>query len=373
VVVRLPGGRSMRISGTPAQYNLPNTKVGAKEAEIRAVNEAVAADAVPQHAREAPTLREFFQGQFWREWVLSRKNSPSEQTNKMSTYEHHLGPAFGHRRIDQIKTADVAALRAKLLEKELSVKAVNNILAILSTVLHYAVDAEIIEKAPKVSVLKYEPPEVEFWEFADYARLLEAAKEEGPQWLVAVCLAGEAGLRVGEVRGLRWSDVDLVAGTITVAQQLSNRQVVGPPKGRRRRSIPMTATLDRALRSLEVVRTGYVVRDLDGEPYTWSEARNALRRISERAGLPASGWHALRHSYGTHLAMLGVNPWRLQSWLGHTDLATTQRYTHVADAHARPTPGAMLEAAAAITDPDRRVLAMLGARGTVVAPNALTG
>jgi hypothetical protein len=70
--------------------------------------------------------------------------------------------------------------------------------------------------------------------------------------------------------------------------------------------------------------------------------------------------------------MLAVNPWKLQAWMGHTDLKTTQRYTHVAETHARPTPSAMVEAGAAISDPDRRVLAMLGARGTCVAPNALS-
>jgi integrase len=59
----------------------------------------------------------------------------------------------------------------------------------------------------------------------------------------AVSLAGEAGLRVGEVKALRWrEDVDMVAGTVTVNQQM-RQGVVGTPKGRTRRTVPMTALL----------------------------------------------------------------------------------------------------------------------------------
>ena len=110
-----------------------------------------------------------------------------------------------------------------------------------------------------------ERPEIVCWEMEEYARVLAAAKEEGPEWFAAVCLAGEAGLRVGEVRALRWGeDVDLVAGTITVNQQ-TRRGIIGTPKGRTRRTIPMTPLLEKALTSLQVVRQGYVVRPLDDD------------------------------------------------------------------------------------------------------------
>ena len=111
---------------------------------------------------------------------------------------------------------------------------------------------------------KVERPEIEPWDFAQYARLLEAAKIEGPDWYAAVCLAGEAGLRSGEVKALRWrEDVDLIAKTITVNQQTCYGETT-TPKGRTRRTIPMTDALDKALRALETIREGFVVRNLDG-------------------------------------------------------------------------------------------------------------
>ena len=77
--------------------------------------------------------------------------------------------------------------------------------------------------------------------------------------LVSVLLAGDAGLRLGEVLRLRWEDVDLVAQRLTVARQI-RKGVEGTPKGGRRRSVPMTAALTSALSRLEQVRTGPVVR-----------------------------------------------------------------------------------------------------------------
>ena len=61
-------------------------------------------------------------------------------------------------------------------------------------------------------MFKVERPEIVAWDFEQYARLLTAAKAEGDEWYAAACLAGEAGLRVGEVKALRWrEDVDLIA------------------------------------------------------------------------------------------------------------------------------------------------------------------
>jgi hypothetical protein len=62
-----------------------------------------------------------------------------------------------------------------------------------------------------------------------------------------------------------------------------------------------------------------------------------------------------------------VNPWRLQAWLGHKRIDETMLYVHVAENHRREIPPEILAAAAGERDPDRRVLRMLGARGSHVA------
>lgn len=95
-----------------------------------------------------------------------------------------------------------------------------------------------------------------------------------------------------------------------------------------------------------------------------------MGRICRRAGLPVRLFHTLRHTFGTHAAMFGVNPWRLQAWFGHKRIDETMRYVHVAESHPRELPDCVQLAAHGIGDPDRRVLAMLGARGSYVAAAA---
>jgi hypothetical protein len=52
-----------------------------------------------------------------------------------------------------------------------------------------------------------------------------------------------------------------------------------------------------------------------------------------RAGLPERGRRNLRHAFGTHAAMFGVNPWKLMFWMGHKRIDETMLYVHFAEAH----------------------------------------
>jgi integrase len=369
--VKTSDGETLRLFGTPGvpgpYHDLAATKVGATEAEQRAIHEVMTPKLEPTIAKEVPTFAEWFEGRFWREWVIGRRNKPTEVKSKQYIFDRHLKPAFGDKRLDTIGTADVAAFRAQLVEQKLGDKRINNILAVLSKPLKYAVDCELIEKSPKIGMFKTERPEIEPWDFEQYARLLAAAKLEGPEWYAAACLAGEAGLRSGEIKALRWrEDVDLIAKTITVNQQTCYGETT-TPKGRTRRTIPMTSTLEQALRRLEVVREGFVVRNLDGSAKTDGQANAVILRICRRAGLPMKRWHNLRHTFGTHAALFGVNPWRLQSWMGHKRIDETMIYVHVAENHRREIPEPVIEAGEQERDPDRRILMMLAARGSHVA------
>ena len=200
-----------------------------------------------------------------------------------------------------------------------------------------------------------------------------------------MCLAGEAGLRIGEIRELRWrEDVDLAEGYLTVNRQAGNG-FIGTPKGRTRRTVPMTSTLVEALLALpidegvrdlkgRVLREGYVLNnqdagelDKDGKP---NEAHTAFRdaqtshatyRVCDLASLPNRGWHVLRHTFGTHAARFGVNPWQLMEWMGHKRIDETMGYVHIAERH-RSIPPELVSAGMKEADPTARILAMLSAR-----------
>jgi integrase len=318
--------------------------------------------------KEVPTFDEWFNGRYWHEWVVGKRNKPGTIESKKAIYKKHLKPVFGQLRLDKIGVAEVASFRGDLVEQGLADKTINNILAVLSKPLRYAAEVELIAKAPKVGLFKVEPPEIVFWEYAEYARILAATKREGEMVYAAVCLAGEAGLRVGEVKAVRWrEDVDMIARTITVNQQ-TRKGITGTPKGRTRRTVPMTDTLYQALRALSVVREGLVIRGVPGQARSdENQIKNMMYRVCRLAGLPERGWHTMRHSFGTHAAMLGVNPWRLMAWLGHKRMEETMRYVHIASDHMREAPPEVLAAVDGELDPDRKVIRMLGGRVRVPA------
>jgi integrase len=298
-VVQNPDGTRERLSGSAPTHI--NTKVAAERAMLDHIERVLHPQRVPTR-KETPTFEEWFNGRFWDEHVLGRKNKPSEMREKKVIYECYLRPRFGRMPLDEITTAEVARFRAYLIAlekprvtpkpgvpatKKLGEKRINNILAVLSKALKYAVDAEVLAKAPKIGMFKVERPEIVAWDFEQYARY------------AAVCLAGEAGLRVGEIKALRWrEDVDMIARTITVKQQTC-RGETGTPKGRTRRMVPMTTTLYEALKRMSVIREGFVIRNLDGTAKTDTQAVRAIERLCRKAGLPVRLWHTLRHAFGT--------------------------------------------------------------------------
>ena len=124
--VKLPDGKMKRIFGTPSL----NTKVAAQKAEREHIERAL--KPLPQEKKEVPTFADWFwgsdadatepNGRFWNEWVISRKNKPSEANEKKSIYKGHLKQAFGKMRLDQIGVSEIAQFRAKLVKAKLSDK-----------------------------------------------------------------------------------------------------------------------------------------------------------------------------------------------------------------------------------------------------------
>jgi integrase len=142
-------------------------------------------------------------------------------------------------------------------------------------------------------------------------------------------VAGEAGLRQGEIIALEWGDVDLVAGTITVRRS-SWRGFVGTPKSGRDRKIPLTMRLAAALRANRHLRSDLVFCQDDGKPLTRSSVEGVLQFACKRAGLRLVGSHVLRHTFCSHLAMRGAAPKAIQELAGHSTLNMTLRYMHLA-------------------------------------------
>lgn len=369
-VVTFPDGSTKRIFGTPA-INKQWAALRAEEDHIlRLLEEA----RNPAKRKEAPTFEEWFLGRYWTEWCVGQLNKPGTLAEKKSIFEHHLRDTLGRLRLDEIDVGKVQELKASLdgqsnrYKKPLALKTRNNIIAVLAHALNYAEEAGVIDASPRIRPFKFQRPEIEALDFDEWPRLLQAAAKEGQGMLVACLLAGDAGLRLGEILALRWEDIDLVAGRLTVCRQL-RKGYEGTPKGGRRRVVPLTSELLAELKALPQIRRGRVICNVDGKPVAEAALKHRIYRIFRGAGLRERGWHVLRHSFATHAAHFGVNPWRLQAWLGHSTINMTMRYVHHVQEHYRPLPENVTLAGQSVLDPDQRVLVMLGARAGAIRGN----
>jgi integrase len=323
--IRLPDGSRPRIEGTPSL----NTKLAAEAAERAHIERLLRGE--PPERKEAPRFEEFATD-FMSSYAKAN-NKPSEQTSKAGILKKHLLPIFGGRHLDGITAQDVEHLKARFLDGGLSRKRVNNILNVLSKILRYAEELEVISKIPRIKALKVAPQKFDFLTFEEFERLVSASASE-PDWHAAVLVAGEAGLRLGEVLALEWEDIDLKVGTLTV-MRTDWRGHVGAPKGGKARRIPLTTRTAVALKGIRHVKGKLVFCWEDGSPWTFTTMRAGIKRQEKRAGLRITGWHALRHTFCSHLAMRGAAPKAIQDLAGHQSIAITNRYLHLAPGELR--------------------------------------
>ncbi len=163
---------------------------------------------------------------------------------------------------------------------------------------------------------------------AEFAALLAAAEEE-PEWRLAILLAGSAGLRLGEIMALQWSDREQGIKKMTIHRSMY-KGVLGATKGWNLRTIPLTKQLDAAFRECRHIRGKFVICNADGSAKKVTEMRAALPRLCRQAGIDYCSWHPLRHTFCSHLAMRGAPAKVIQELAGHSDLKTTLKYMHLA-------------------------------------------
>jgi integrase len=172
--------------------------------------------------------------------------------------------------------------------------------------------------------------------------------------------AATTGTRRGEALGLRWSDVDLAAGRLSIVQTVTtvrDKMVMSPPKtARSRRSVSLDPGLVATLRdhrrrqNEERLRAGeawsgtgdLVFTNEVGEPVHPSALSRLFESSVRRSGLPRIRLHDLRHTYPTVALAAGVHPKIVSERLGHATIALTlDLYSHV-------TPAIDAEAAALV-------------------------
>ena len=283
----------------------------------------------PTERQAVPTLAEFAP-RYIEGYCKANREKYSSIKTKQNHLKTHLLPMFGDTRLDAIKQEDIQRLKGRLADR--AAKTVNNVLTTLNTMLKAAVEWEVIPQLPvRIKQLKVTTPEMDFYDFDEYERIVEAAKKIDDRIHIMVLLGGDAGLRPGEVRALQWVALDFRRRILTV-DRAEYEGVVDLPKHDKIRRVPMTQRLSAALRAHRHLRGPNVLYRDEGTDLTVMVARRWLKKTLKLANLRDRGPHTLRHTFCSHLAMRGAPARAIQELAGHKDLQTTQRYMHLSPA-----------------------------------------
>lgn len=360
--LQLPDGSTKLVTVT---LKAPNTPAGRRAAEkqLEERKRQIAAGAKEVVKETTVTVAAYLE-----EWAattltiseVTGGRRPSTVALHKWAVEKHLVPRFAKARLTQIGKAEIDRLVADLLASGLKPNSVRLIRSTLAVALGDAVRSGLITRNPvelaERLVVAGSAVVDDVLSAEEATRLLDAARGDRLEALGAVLIG--TGLRKGETLALRWSDLDLTAGTIRVErtlQRLDGKLRIGPPKTRSSlRTVAAPAFVVEALtrhRERQLDEKAKLAGDwADGDLVFTTiigspiDPRNCQRwwdRMCKRAGLGKRRPHAARHSTATAALAAGLPVTEVAAMLGHSNSATTLRVY----AHATPDGGAKVAAA----------------------------
>lgn len=255
---------------------------------------------------------------------------------------NHLIPVFGEK--TDITESEVQEFVLYKLEDGKGQKTVKDILIVLKMVMKFAAKHGYM---PLRHVEVRFPTERERTDLpilcrSDQKRIMNYLTDNFSFRNLGVYICLSAGLRIGEICALRWDDIDLVRGVITVDKTLQRIYVLENGCGRTElimdtpksansiREIPMTRELIRIIRPLKKIvnQSFYVLTNSDRptEPRTY---RNYYKKLMQRIGIPPLKFHGLRHSFATRCIEGKCDYKTVSVLLGHSNISTTLNlYVH---------------------------------------------
>jgi integrase len=264
----------------------------------------------------------------------------SHQHN-VERFTKHVKPRLGHLPIAAVTAEKLLEFRSDVIQRAgLQPATVNRVLALVRTILKFAAVHDYIIASPTDRMARgtymlpiekrhREPP---IADPADVGRLFEHLQATRPQHFACLATAFLCGLRKGELAGLQWSDVDLAKGFLVV-----RRSYAAMTKSRKQRTVPIPEQL-RAILAEHRLRNGsggdlVFPSPAGGMMTTNTRLHEVIGDAAVEIGLSRIGAHSCRHQYASSYLAAGGNVSDLQVNLGHSNIATTMIYSHVADAH----------------------------------------
>jgi integrase len=258
------------------------------------------------------------------DWTLTNKRPRTQRVYRQGL--QRLAVSFGTKTLAHISSFDVERHKRSRAEQGARIQA-NREVAVLKNLFNKAKAWGLYDgENPAMGVKFLEEPKrrLRYLEPSEEAKLLEVSNEPLRSLII---IGTNTGMRIGaEALTLKWSDVDLMRGFVTVQAAYS--------KNGQTRNIPLNSRAKEAFRYLKSIsRSDYVFQKPNGLPYKSME--KPFLKACEDAGLSGSGvsLHTLRHTFASSLVMAGVDLVTVQQYGGWSDLSLVQRYSHLSASH----------------------------------------
>lgn len=288
------------------------------------------------------TVTDRFFGDLAEEWLKSKIPCTKESTraNYRMKLDKHILSFFGNKRCSEVSANDIYTFINTKLEKHLSARYVSDILIVIKAVFRYGSRHYGIKNVTDgITVPKTTKPKAVILTGEQQARLKHYLLSHLSLTAICVFIALELGLRVGEICGLKWSDVDFDNALLYVNRTVQRiaaensikktKVVISEPKSQTsKRSIPIPAWFIDVLKSFKSNNDNYI---LSGEN-TPVEPRTLQYRFAallKKVDLPSVKFHSLRHAFATNAVKLGFDTKALSEILGHSSVEITlNKYVH---------------------------------------------
>ncbi len=341
---RLPDGREARKRIGPAWTGRGRPETGyftkrAAEAWLREVLDSARRGTLPGGVRTGATFADAA-AEYLRYIEQDRGRRKTTLGDYRSIIDVHLLPAFGARRLEDITTPMIEDWAGRLERQgpgsaPLSARTRNKVLTVLHGVFRRALKVYGLPRNP-VAEVERRPDrnsgDIDVYTPEDVHALIRAAIDERDATIYA--LAAFAGLRMGELRALRWRDVDFGRAVVRVRSSYAQGAVTTPKSGKVR-SVPMIDEAAKRLarlgqRSSFTAEGDLVFCEVGGAHLDDDRVRYRYSATLTRAALRRLRFHDLRHTFGT-IAITRADIVEVQAWMGHADVKTTMRYLHYRD------------------------------------------
>lgn len=287
-------------------------------------------------------------------YVASWLANDIKPTRKPATYiayesvcRNHILPALGAKQVASITRQDIKKLIVAKTKSGCLPTTVLQTYRVLRSLLGELVEDDLILKNPAATLGKTKllpsviKEEADPFSVEEVASIMSAASSLDKDMYgcayIFYQLAYRAGLRVGEVVALEWSDIDFDKGTIYIRRTVSGGEIVSP-KSNKPRKVDMSNSLSEALTA------HFLTHGLDSK-YVMHKARGAMLdvrtlrrwhvRVMEKAGVRYRSPHNLRHTFAAHLLQRGATMVYVKEMCGHSSVKVT------VDIYGRFAPGSV--------------------------------